>query len=154
VRQALEEEFSKVEAAQQGYQNALNVANQYAMASLVDHFPELGNIPAEQWEPALGILAQQDPQRFNRAMGVLQRVSQLQGAQAQWKQQQAQVQRQQFQTMRQQYSRASDEALGPMTMAEKAEMVEDLVSYVGASSTAWTSIRAGRDLARYPACSR
>ena len=131
VRQALEQEFSKAEAAQQSYQNALNVANQYAMASLVDHFPELGQIPAEQWEPALGILAQQDPQRFDRAMGVLQRVGQLQSATTQWQQQQAQVQRQQFETTRQQYSRASDEALGPMTVSEKLEMVEDLVSYVG-----------------------
>ncbi|QHO76798.1 hypothetical protein ACH79_33380 [Bradyrhizobium sp. CCBAU 051011] len=130
VRQALEGEFAKAEAVQQSYANALNVANQYAMANLVDHFPELANIPAEQWEPALNLLSQQDPQRFNRAMGVLQRVSQLQSAQAQWQQQQAQVQQQQFQTMRQQYSRASDAALGPMTMAEKAEMVEDLVSYV------------------------
>jgi hypothetical protein len=131
VRQALEQEFSKAEAAQQSYQNALNVANQYAMASMVDHFPELAQIPAEQWQPALGILAQQDPQRFDRAMGVLQRVSQLQGAQSQWQQQQAQAQRQQFETARQQYSRASDEALGPMTVSEKLEMVEDLVSYVG-----------------------
>jgi hypothetical protein len=47
-------------------------------------------------EPALGILAQQDPQRFDRAMGALQRVGQIQGAQTQWQQQQAQFKHQQF----------------------------------------------------------
>lgn len=131
IRQAIEQEFTKAEAAQKGYAEALNTANQFAMANLVDHFPELGSIPAEQWEPALNILAQQDPQRFDRAMGVLQRVSQLQTAQQQWQQQQAQVQHQQFEAVRQQYSRASDAALGPMTMAEKSAMAEELVSYVG-----------------------
>lgn len=130
VRAAIEQEFSKAEAAQQSYQTALATANQFAMASLVDHFPELGQIPVEQWEPALGILAQQDPTRFERAMGVLDRVSRIQGAQSQWQQQQVHVQRQQFEAARQQYSRAADEALGPMTRDEKAQMVDELISYV------------------------
>jgi hypothetical protein len=129
IRQAIEQEFTKAETAQRAYSEALNTANQFAMANLVDHFPELGNMPVEQWEPALNILAHQDPQRFNRAMGVLQRVSQLQTAQQQWQQQQAQVQYQQFEAVRQEYGRASDAVLG-MTSAEKAEMVEELVSYV------------------------
>lgn len=130
VRQALEHHFAEIDTVQRGYTEALKTANQFAMANLVDHFPELGNLPTENWEAALGILAQQDPQRFNRAMGVLQRVGQLQTAQQQWQHQQAQHQHQQFEATRQEYSRAADAALGPMTASEKAEMVEELVDYV------------------------
>lgn len=96
VRQAIEEELGRAETAKQDYSNALQTANQFAMASLVDHFPELANIPAQNWEAALQIFAQQAPDRFNAAMGTLQRVGQIQAAQAQWQQHEAQVAQQQF----------------------------------------------------------
>lgn len=76
------------------------------------------------------MLAQVDPARAQLVSDTLGNWSAIQQAQQQEQQRQAQVQHQQFQATRQQYSRASDEALGPMTVAEKAEMLEDLVSYV------------------------
>ena len=72
-----------------------------------------------------------DPARAQLVSDTLGNWSVIQHAQQQEQQRQAQVQLQQFETTRQQYSRASDEAIGPMTVAEKTEMVEELVSYVG-----------------------
>jgi hypothetical protein len=41
-----------------------------------------------------------------------------------------QLAQQNFEALRQDYSKKSDEALGPMTIAEKTAMAEELVSYV------------------------
>jgi hypothetical protein len=64
-------------------------------------------------------------------MNILGRVHTIAQAQQQAHQQQAYVQHQQFEAQRQEFSRQSDAALGPMTFAEKAEMAEELVNYVG-----------------------
>lgn len=131
VRQAIEEELGKADAAKQQYAQALNVANQYAQASLLEHFPELAEIPVDRWAEGISLLNQSDPQRVARAMNVLQRVDQLQTTQAQWQQRQAIEQQQQFEARYQEYNRQADVALGPMTAAEKTAMAEELVSYVG-----------------------
>ncbi|MET4847193.1 hypothetical protein ACE102_21865 [Bradyrhizobium sp. vgs-9] len=94
VRQAIEEELGRADVAKQQYATALNTAHQYAQASLLDHFPELADFPVDQWAEGIAILHQSDPQRVQRAMGVLQRVDHLQQAQAQWQHHQAAEQRQ------------------------------------------------------------
>jgi hypothetical protein len=94
VRQAIEEELGKAEATKQNYAQALNTAHQYAQAMLVEHLPELADLAPEQWAPAIGIINQSDPQRVARAMGVLQRVDNLQKATTQWQQHQAVEQQQ------------------------------------------------------------
>jgi hypothetical protein len=130
VRQFLEEQHSRAAQAEQSYGLGLEAARHAAIASISDHFPELLQIPTENWQAALQIFQQQAPDRYERAMGVLQRGAQIEQAQAQWQQQQAAMQRQQFEQTRQAYSRAADAALGPMTVAEKIEMTEELVAYV------------------------
>ena len=86
------------------------------------------SIPLERWGEAIQIIAQTDPARGKQLAGVFQNVAAIQQHQAEERQQQAAVQRQQFEATRQQYSRASDEAIGPMTIAEKHQMAEELVS--------------------------
>jgi len=131
VREALEQEFSQIDAAKQSYAEGLRAAQQFAQLNLVDDLPELANIPLENWQTAVTLLHQQDPQRVQAALGELQRVDQLNAATAQWQQLQAAEQQRQFEAWRQEYGRKSDEALGPMTAAEKIQMVEELVDYVG-----------------------
>lgn len=53
VRQAIQEELTKAETAQRSYGEAINTAFTYAQAGVVDHFPELANLPIEHWEGAL-----------------------------------------------------------------------------------------------------
>ncbi|MCG2665881.1 hypothetical protein ACFPFP_02920 [Bradyrhizobium sp. GCM10023182] len=131
VRQAIEDELGKADAAKQQYAQALTAATQFAQANLIDHLPELAEIPVDRWAEAISILNQADPQRVQRAMGVLQRVDTLQRTSAEWQQRQAIEQQQQFQARYQEYNRQADEVLGPMTHAEKSAMAEELVSYVG-----------------------
>jgi len=94
VRQAIEEELGKAEAAKQNYSQALAAAQQIAQASLVDTLPELANVPQELWAQAIGVINQSDPQRVQRAIAVLQRGAQVEAAQAQLQQHQAAEQQQ------------------------------------------------------------
>lgn len=52
----------------------------------MESFPEIMALPVEQWEGALAAMAQREPERFNRAMALVQRVGQLQAAQRQQQQ--------------------------------------------------------------------
>jgi hypothetical protein len=117
VRQAIQEELGKAEQSQQQYAAAVNYANQFAQASLVDALPELGQIPVENWEAAIGLLAQSDPGRVQRALGIIQRVSKLSAAQMQLQQHQAHVQRQQLVTS----TEAEDARLVEMIGKDAAE---------------------------------
>jgi hypothetical protein len=131
VRQAIEQEFTKAETAQRTYAEAVSHANTYSQAAILAIAPELANVPLDRWQEGIGILAQSDPARGQQLGNLLQYVGHIQSAQQQLTAQQTAQQRQQFDAVRQQYSRASDTALGPMTHAEKATMVDELVSYVG-----------------------
>ncbi|XSC46796.1 hypothetical protein ACF1BQ_014590 [Bradyrhizobium sp. RDT10] len=93
--------------------------------------PGLANVPAHQLEGALQQLAMTDPERAGAIVQALEGAQRIEFAQQQEQQQQAYVAHQQFEAQRQEYSRQSDAALGPMTFAEKAEMAEELVNYVG-----------------------
>ncbi|RXH15145.1 hypothetical protein [Bradyrhizobium guangzhouense] len=130
VRQAIEEELGKADAAKQQYAQALNAANQYAQASLLDHFPELAEIPVDRWAEGIAILNQADPQRVQRAMGVLQRVDTLQRTSAEWQQRQAIEQQQQFQA----FAKAEDQRFEQMmqaelTSAERAAIGNEVAEY-------------------------
>ena len=96
VRAAISEELGKAEESKQQYAAAVNYANQFAQASLVDAIPELGQLPVEQWEAAIGILAQSDPGRVQRALGIIERVARASAAQVEIDQHRAIQQRQQF----------------------------------------------------------
>lgn len=133
VRQAIEQELAQVDAAKQQYSQALNVANQYAQASLLDHFPELQGVPVERWAEGIAILHQSDPQRVAHAMGVLQRLDTLQTTQAQWQQRQAIEQQQQFES----YAKAEDAKFEQMSewaglgKTEQAKVSTAVLEYAG-----------------------
>ncbi len=133
VRQAIEEELGRADAARQSYAEAVNMANQFARASLVDHIPELANIPVEQWDAALGLLHQADPQRVQRAMGVVDRVNKLSVAQAQLQQQAAAEQQRQFDT----WAKAEDVRFDKLTeiqgidRAERLRIGDEMLAYAG-----------------------
>ncbi|MGK7057095.1 hypothetical protein AB4853_11515 [Bradyrhizobium sp. 1050_B9_N1_2] len=125
VRQAIAEEFTRAEAAKHDFTQALTTAQQYAQASLLDHFPELASFPVDQWAEGIAILNQADPQRVQRAMGVLQRVDQLQTAQSQWRHQQAAQQQQQIET----WAKAEDARLKTMGIEITNEVADEVADY-------------------------
>ena len=131
VRQALEQEFTKVDQAREQYASSLQSGQQMLQATVAALAPQLNGMPLEHWPQAIQALAQVDPVRAQLVSDTLGNWSAIQQAQQQEQQRQAQVQHQQFEATRQQYSRASDAAIGPMTGAEKMEMAEEFVSYVG-----------------------
>jgi hypothetical protein len=131
VKEALEREFAQADEAKAQFSQTLDVAQRLAQATLLTLAPGLANIPAHQLEGALQHLAVTDPERAGAIVQALDGAQRIEFAQQQQQQQRAYVAQQQFEAQRQEYSRQSDEALGPMTFAEKAEMAEELIDYVG-----------------------
>jgi hypothetical protein len=96
TREALEQNEQRTAAVTEAYNAALANANSFAQASFLEGFPELAALPAEHLHAGLNQLAQTNPERFNQAMGVLNRVSQIQNAQQQVQAQTAQRAKQEF----------------------------------------------------------
>jgi hypothetical protein len=141
VRAAIAEELGKAETAQRSYANAVNYANQLAQATLVDAIPELAQIPIESWEAALSLLYQNGDGRVARAMGIIERVSQLSTAQAQWSQHQAQHQ-----------TRIAQQQFVSSTEAEDARLIEALGEEVAAEANqATVSFLADHGISRHEA---
>ena len=104
VKEAIAAQINEAESVRHTYSKAVDTANDFACASFIENFPEIAGLPLEQWEGALAAMAQREPDRFNRAVGTLNRVVQLQAAQQQQQQQRAAVERQQFEA----YSKEQD----------------------------------------------
>lgn len=129
VREAIAQQFTEADAVKRDYGNAIELANKFARASLVDHFPELQNLPVEQWETALGILHQSDPQRVQRGLNVLQRVAQVSAAQARWQQQQAQVQQHQFREYVKAEDAKFDRLVEGVPKEQLAKVAQEVIDY-------------------------
>ena len=130
VRQFLETNAAETDRAVQAYSSGLNNAQQFAQASLVALAPELAQVPMDRWAEAVNIIAQSDPARGQQLGRMFQNVAALNERQqlvAHHEQSQRQYQ---FETLKQQYAQASDKVLGPMTLPERAQAAEDLVSYL------------------------
>lgn len=96
VRAAIEQQLGEVESARQQLATDRALAQQFAQASFIESFPELAGLPAQHFEAGLQLLAQQNPQRFQQALGILNRVSALQAQTQQAEYAKQQEQRQQF----------------------------------------------------------
>jgi hypothetical protein len=96
VKAALEAHVSRVEGVRQQYSQAVETANDFARMSFAENFPEIANLPAQQWEGALVAMAQQEPERFASAINSLNRVAQLQTARQQQQAQQQQREQAEF----------------------------------------------------------
>jgi hypothetical protein len=129
IRQAVEQEFEKVEQAKTAYQSGLNNAHQFGQAAILALAPELAQVPVERWGEGINVLAQSDPVRAQQLGRMFQNVAALTERQ-QLVAHHEQAQRyQQFETLRQQYGQQSDKVLG-LSNSEKAQMAEELVSYL------------------------
>ena len=60
IKDAIASQISEAESARQTYSNAVNVANDFARASFIEHFPEIAGLPLPQWEGALAAMAQRE----------------------------------------------------------------------------------------------
>jgi hypothetical protein len=83
-------------------------------ASFVENFPEIAGLPVEQWEGALAAMAQREPGRFNKAMGTIQRVIQLQAAQEEQQQMRTRAEQQQFEA----FTKSESERFNEMIKSE------------------------------------
>jgi hypothetical protein len=130
-RQFLEQNAAETEQAAKAYQTAVAQAQTFGQASLMAVVPELSNVPTEQWAQAIQIVAQQNPAKGQQIVQVLQNVAALSERQQLIDHYQQSQRQQEFETVRSQYNKAADQALGPMTRAEMADMAEELADYVG-----------------------
>ena len=131
IRAAIEQDFAEAAQVREQYSTSLHQGQQMLQATVAALAPQLNGMPLEHWPQAIQMLSQVDPVRANLVADTLQNWGAIQEAQQEQQQRQAYAQHQQFEASRREYSRAADAALGPMTVAEKHEMVEDLVNYVG-----------------------
>jgi hypothetical protein len=111
VKDAVEKQIREVEGARQAYSQGVDIANQFAQAAFAENFPEIAALPVEHWQGALTAMAQHEPARFQKAMGTLQRVAQLQAAQQHQQQLKAQQERVEFQN----YAKAEDARFAELT---------------------------------------
>jgi hypothetical protein len=141
VREAVLQQIASADQAREVYSTGLENARVHTLATLAEVVPHLAGLPPQQFEHGLAMLAQVDPPAFEKAMNVLARTNQIVQAQQQEQQRQAHARHQEFEAQRQRYSKASDEALGSMTRAEKMEMGEELVAYLGENGISREQLR-------------
>jgi hypothetical protein len=96
VRAAIEQQLGEVESARQQLATDRALAMQFSQAAFVESFPELAGLQPAQLEAGLQFLAQNAPQRFQQALGILNRVSALQAQTQQVDHARQQEQRQHF----------------------------------------------------------
>ncbi len=126
VKAALEQHIQETEAVKQNYSKAVDVANTFAQAAFIENFPEIAALPLAQWEGALAAMSQQEPERFAKAMGTLNRVAQLQAAQQQQQQEKAHAARQQFQ----EYAKAENARFAELTKGESPATMRAVEAHI------------------------
>jgi hypothetical protein len=130
VKEAVEKFSSETEAVRQQYSQAVDVANEFARASFIEGFPEIAALPLDQWADALGVMAQQQPDRFNKAFSTLQRVVSLQEAR-QVQHRQAETERQaKLQTYVKAESARFEEMVKDIPKAQRAEIETGIVEAI------------------------
>lgn len=127
VRAAIEQEFSKAETVRGEYTQALQNAHTFGLAAIHAVAPELSQVPAEQMEHALQVLAQVAPDRYQAVAVTLQNVAALQQHQQQAEQHRQAVEQQQITT----WAKGEDARLETMGVKFTPENVADVVSYAG-----------------------
>jgi hypothetical protein len=108
IREAVQQEISEAVQAKQQYSAAIDQANNFAQASLIEHLPELARLDKSQWETAILTINTQDPQRVQRAMNTISRVQQLSAEQARIANERAQQMQAQTKAEVERFSRSED----------------------------------------------
>jgi hypothetical protein len=131
IRSFLEKAAEDSEKAVSAYKASTVEGQQTALAAIFALMPQLQTTPLEHWGAEVQKTAQMDPARARLVVDTASNFDALQQRQ-QLVQHYEQSQRQhEFDSLKQQYSAASDKALGPMSIAEKMQMTEELADYVG-----------------------
>jgi uncharacterized protein YmfQ (DUF2313 family) len=126
IKEAIESQIGEAEKVRTTYSQSIDMANAHARAMFIAPFPEIAQLPLDQWEPALAEMARQQPARFARALGTLQSVARIQQQQVQQHQQHEQLERQKFEA----FSRKESAKFDEMVKGESKETrraVEDAI---------------------------
>jgi hypothetical protein len=129
VREAIEGEISKADAARQTYDGALNAVSGLLRDVVFAQFPELRSDNVQQFENALSQLSQRDPSRYAQARGLADRLAVLQSAQAMQQREHEATERREFA----EYAKAEDARFDALVKSEKPEVVQraaqEIISY-------------------------
>jgi hypothetical protein len=131
VREAIEGEIGKADAARQTYDRALDAVSGLLRDVVFAQFPELRSNTAQQFEAALSQLSQRDPSRYVQARGLADRLAVLQSAQSLQQQERDATQRREFA----EYAKAEDARFDAMVKGQKPEVVQrisdEIIAYAG-----------------------
>jgi hypothetical protein len=126
VRQAIEEQIGRADAARETYGKALDAVGGMLRDIVFAQFPELRSDTAHQFEAALLQLSQRDPARYGQARALTDRLSAVHTAQLQQQQQRHAAQRSEFAD----YARLEDARFDTLVKAEKPETVQKVANEV------------------------
>jgi hypothetical protein len=131
VREAIEGEIGKADAARQNYDLALDAVSGLLRDVVFAQFPELRSDTVQQFETALAQLSQRDPSRYAQARGLADRLSVLQSARSQQQQERDAAQRREFA----EYAKAEDARFDAMVKGEPPAVVQkvsdEIIAYAG-----------------------
>jgi hypothetical protein len=108
VRQALEAEVAQAVTARQQYAAAIEQTKDVAAHAVLAHFPELAGLSGHDQALTLKLMATQNPQRFQEAVGELQQVQTLHNQTLQFRQQEAQRQAVEYKSQWSNYVQTED----------------------------------------------
>lgn len=78
IRDAIAERVTAADTQREAYATRVAETGTIAIATLASDFPELANLPLNQWEFALRQMHAREPARFQQAIGRIQTVAQIQ----------------------------------------------------------------------------
>jgi hypothetical protein len=80
VREAIEQRVTEAETQRAAYSESVQEIGKARIAALASDFPELMNLPLQQWKSALEVMAQREPARHQQAMSRIQAFAQVAAA--------------------------------------------------------------------------
>jgi hypothetical protein len=129
IRQAIEEEMGKATQLQTQHTQQIELANHFAQAAFLEHYPDLQALPLDQVVPALRQMARTNPQRFKAAIATLERVGQAAAAQHHFQQQRAAAEKASFDRYAAEQDAAFERMRGNPTLPQKQAVATEMVSY-------------------------
>jgi hypothetical protein len=115
IRDAIAERVTAADTQREAYATRVAETGTIAIAALASDFPELANLPLENWEFALRQMHAREPARFQQAIGRIQTVAKIQAAHDQITAEKTGREAAEFQT----YARAEDSRFAAMVKNER-----------------------------------
>jgi hypothetical protein len=128
VRQAVEAEVTRANAAEVAFGDGLKVAQNAAVASFAAHYPEfVGKSPA-QIQAAFAQMQQQNPQRAQQAQAAFQNAIKFEAALNQNEARRQHAEQQNFQRFAKEQDLAFDKAIGQRTPQQRQALAGEMVA--------------------------